>query len=161
MQLRISLQRSNFNYEKNEYCKTKTKIFLPAQYSMSFPDKHPEVLYILVYIKLHIGNDMDKVHYVCNVLYYNTGAWWNSDDETITQYLGYPMNVYDDLSIDKKQNKKGKKMCMDGSDRILYMLYIRKGILALRTYSFITGKSVSKEMDHIKERMADFGAFKE
>ena len=60
MQLIISLQRSNFNFEKNEYCKNKTKIVLLAQYSMSFSDKYPEVLYIIVSIKLHIGNDMYK-----------------------------------------------------------------------------------------------------
>ena len=54
--------RSNFNFEKNEFCKNKIKIALPAQYSMFFPD-NPEVLYIIVYINLHIGNDMDQVHY--------------------------------------------------------------------------------------------------
>ena len=54
------------------------------------------------------------------------------------------MNLYDDLSIDKKQNRG--KISMDGSDRIVSMLYIRKDILALRNYYFITGKSVSKEM---------------
>ena len=74
---------------------------------MSFPD-NPEVLYILVSIKLHIANDMDKGHYVCDLLDYNTGTCWNCDDETRTQYPGYPMNVYNDLSIDKEQ-KKGKK----------------------------------------------------
>ena len=74
---------------------------------MSFPD-NPEVLYILVSVKLNIGNDMDKGHYVFDVLDYNTGTWWNCDDETITQYPGYPMNVYNDLSIDKKP-KRGKK----------------------------------------------------
>ena len=34
-------------------------------------------------------------------------------------------------------------------------------ILAFSTYSFITGKLVSKEIEHIKYRIADFGAFKE
>ena len=48
---------------------------------------------------------MDKGHYVYDVLDYNTGTWCNFDDDTITQYPGYPMNVYDDLSIDKKQKK--------------------------------------------------------
>ena len=67
MHCRISHQRSNFNYEKNEFCKKKTKISLPDQYYMSFPD-NPEVIYILVSIKLHIGNDMYKVHYVYDVL---------------------------------------------------------------------------------------------
>ena len=46
---------------------------------------------------------MDKGWFVCVVLYYNTGIWWNCDDDTRTQYPGYPMNVYDDLSIDKKR----------------------------------------------------------
>ena len=50
---------------------------------------------------------------------------------------------------------------MDGPDRIVSMLYIRKEILAVRTYYFITGKSVSKDMEHIKERIADLRAFKE
>ena len=73
---------------------------------MSFPD-NPEVFYIIVSIKLYIGDDMDKGHYVCYVLDYNTGTWWNCDDVTITQYPGYPMNVYNDLSIDKKQKRGG------------------------------------------------------
>ena len=67
---------------------------------MSFSDKPPKVLYIIVSIKLNIGNDMDKGHFLCDVLDYNTGTWWNCDDDTITQYPGYPLNVYDDLSID-------------------------------------------------------------
>ena len=64
---------------------------------MSFPGKHAEVLYILICIKLRIGNDIDKVYYVCDVLDYNTGTWWNCDDDTITQYPGYPLNVYNGL----------------------------------------------------------------
>ena len=50
---------------------------------------------------------------------------------------------------------------MDGSDRIVSMLYIRREIIASSTYYIITGKSVSKEIEQIKERIADFGAFKE
>ena len=99
MQLRLSHQRSKFNDGKTNSAKNKTKIALPDQYSMSFPD-NPEVLYILVYIKLHIGKDMDKGHYVCDLLDHKKGIWWVCDDKTITQYTGYPMNVYNDLSID-------------------------------------------------------------
>ena len=90
--------------ENNEYCKNKTKIVLPAQYYMSFPNNR-EVFYIPVSIKLHIGNDRDKGHHVCDVLDYKTGTWWNYDDEKITQYPGYPMNVYNDLSSDKMIKK--------------------------------------------------------
>ena len=50
---------------------------------------------------------------------------------------------------------------MDGSDRIVSMIYIRKDILWVRTHSFITGKSISNDTEHIKERIADFGAFKD
>ena len=103
---------------------------------------------------------MDTGHYVCDVLDYNIGTWWNCDDEKITQYPGYPMNVYNDLSSDKKQ-KKSKRISMNGSDMIVSMMYIRKDILAVRTYFFITGKSISKDMEHIKERIADFRNFKE
>ena len=100
MQLRKSLQRYYYNMENNVHCKNKTKISLPDQYSMSFPNNR-ELLYILLSIKLNIGNDMDQRHQVCDILYYNTGTWWNCDDEKITQYPGYPMNVYNDLSSDK------------------------------------------------------------
>ena len=34
-------------------------------------------------------------------------------------------------------------------------------VLASRTYYFCTGKSVSKDIEHIEERMADFTFFKE
>ena len=50
---------------------------------------------------------------------------------------------------------------MDGSDRIGSTLYIRTYILAVRTYWYITGKSLSKYMEHIKEIIAGFRAFKE
>ena len=49
---------------------------------------------------------------------------------------------------------------MDGSEVIVYMIYIRKDILAVRTYYFITGMSKTKNMEHILERKADFEAFK-
>ena len=39
---------------------------------MYYPVIKDEVLYIPVSIKLRIGNDKDKGHYVCDVLYYNT-----------------------------------------------------------------------------------------
>ena len=101
---------------------------------------------------------MDKGHYFCDVLDYNTGTWCNFDDVTITKYSGYPKSVYDNLSIDK--NRKRVNVILDGSDRIVSMLYIKTYILESRTYSFITGKSVSKEMEHIKGIIADSVAFK-
>ena len=82
-------------WKKNIFCKNKTKIALPDQYSMSFPN-NPKVIYILVSIKIHIRNDMDQGHYVCDVLEYNTGTWWNCYGEKVTQYSGYTMNVYND-----------------------------------------------------------------
>ena len=39
---------------------------------MSFPGLYAEVLYNIFSIKLHIGNDLDKGQYVCDVLDYNT-----------------------------------------------------------------------------------------
>ena len=64
---------------------------------MYFSGKHAEVVYIIVSIKIHIGKDMDSGNYVCDVLYYNIGTWWNYDDDTITNYSGYPEDVYNNL----------------------------------------------------------------
>ena len=40
-----------------------------------------------------------------------------------------------------KKKKKGKRHDMDGSESIVSMIYIRKDILTVRTYYFITGMS--------------------
>ena len=56
--------------------------------------------------------------------------------------------------------KKSKIHDMNGSESIVSMIYIHKDILAVRTYSFITGMSKTKNMEHILERKADFEAFK-
>ena len=98
MQLRIFLQRSEYNFQGDQYDKNKTKIALPDQYSMPFPDIDAEVLYIISSIKIYIGNYIDKGHYVWGVLDYNTGTWWDLYDSKLTKYLGYQKNVYDDLS---------------------------------------------------------------
>ena len=92
---------------------------------MSFSGKHDEVFYILVSIKLHVGKYMDSGHYFCDVLDYNTVMWWNCDDDTITNYSGYPENVYDNLS-NKNEQKKGGEGIMNGSYMIVSMLYIKK-----------------------------------
>ena len=49
---------------------------------------------------------------------------------------------------------------MDESESIVSMIYIRKNILGVRNYSFITGMSRTKNMEHILERKADFESFK-
>ena len=56
---------------------------------------------------------MDQGHYVCDVLDYNTGTWWNCDDKKITQYPGYPMNEYNDLSSYLFKKKEKEKIWMD------------------------------------------------
>ena len=102
---------------------------------------------------------MDQGHYVCDVLDYNTGTWWKCDDEIVTKYPGYTMNVYNEVSSDTK-HKKGKRYDMNGSESIVSMIYIRKDIPKVRTYYFITGMSKTKNMEHILERKADFEDFK-
>ena len=42
---------------------------------MSFPVKYAEVIYIIFYLQICIGNGVDSGHYVCDVLEYNTGTW--------------------------------------------------------------------------------------
>ena len=98
MNIIIFLQRTEYNFKRDEYCKNKTKFSLPSQYSVSFSGKHDEAVYILVDIKLHDGKDMDSGHYVCDILDYSTGTWWNCDDGKITNYSGYTESVYDNVS---------------------------------------------------------------
>ena len=64
---------------------------------MSFSVKHDKVVYIIVSINLHVGKYMDSGNYVCDILDYNTGTWCNFYQDTITNYSGYPDNVYDIL----------------------------------------------------------------
>ena len=60
-----------------------------------------------------------------------------------------------------KMNKKMGKNIMNGSDRIVSMLYIKIYILVSRPYSFFTGKLVSKDIENSKERISEFIVFKE
>ena len=76
---------------------------------MSFPNDL-KAIYILVSIKIYIGNDIDQGHYVCDVLDRNTVTWWTCDDEKVTQYPGYTMNVYNYLSSNKKQKKQKERI---------------------------------------------------
>ena len=62
-QLRIILQTTEYDYETSEYCKNKTKIAPPSQYSMSFSGGNDEVVYIMVSIKIHRSKEMDSGHY--------------------------------------------------------------------------------------------------
>ena len=57
MQLRILLQRKEYNSDTSEYCK---KIALPLQYSISFLGSNDEVIYILVSTNINLGKDMDS-----------------------------------------------------------------------------------------------------
>ena len=91
---------------------------------MSFSGIESEVLYSIVSINIYIGKDMDKGHYASDVLDYNKGTWWNFGDDTITQYPGYTMNLYYEPLIDKKQKQNWKIVCMNGSDKIVSMVYI-------------------------------------
>ena len=65
---------------------------------MSFSVKNDEVLYILVSINLYVGKDMNSGHCDYDILDYNTGTWWNFNYNRITNYSGYPDNIYDNLS---------------------------------------------------------------
>ena len=76
---------------------------------MSFQDKYTEVVYILFYMQIHIGNDMGSGQYACDILHYNTGTCWNCYDGTITKYSGYLDNVCDNYSRMNEQ-----KMCGGG-----------------------------------------------
>ena len=105
MQLIIFLQISEYKFERDEYCKNIPKIALPDQYYISFPGIDSELLYMIVSIKLYIGKDTDKSHYVCDALDYKIVTLWNWYDDTINQYPGYPINVYGELLIDMKPKK--------------------------------------------------------
>ena len=50
---------------------------------------------------------MDSGKYVCYLLDYKIGTWWNCDDDTITYYSGCPDNINNNLS-DKNEEKRGK-----------------------------------------------------
>ena len=59
---------------------------------------------------------MNSVHYVFNVLDYNTGTWRNCDVDKIANYSGYPVYVYENVS---NEEKKVKIFIMNISDRIV------------------------------------------
>ena len=95
---------------------------------------------------------MNQGHYVCDVLYYNTETEWNCDDDTITQYPGYPMNFYNDLSIDKKQ--KEKNMCIWIYQIGLCPYYIFKEAFLHRSINLLLqGSQYKKKLNILREEL--------
>ena len=70
---------------------------------MSFSGSEDGVVYILVSIKNNIGKDMDSGHYYCDILDYNKVTLWRYDNEKISEFRGYPDNVYDELLLENEQ----------------------------------------------------------
>ena len=103
MQLRIFLQRSEYNSDKDGFQINKTNIAIPSQYSVYFTGSDDELVYIMVSIKIRVGKDIDSGNSYWYVLDYNTGTWWICEDETITNFGGYPENVYDELSHENEK----------------------------------------------------------
>ena len=93
---------------------------------------------------------MDSGHCVYDVLDYNTGTWWNCDDDTITQYSECPKkNVYDYLSMENEQ-KRGGGGIMNGSDRIMSMLYIKKTLLHPAPSLLVPGNQYPKKLNILR-----------
>ena len=89
----------------DEYWKIKTNITLPSQYSIKFSGIDNGLVYVLVSIKIRVVKNMDSGHLVCYVLDYNSGKWQRCEYDKITNFRGYPENVYDELLHENKQNQ--------------------------------------------------------
>ena len=126
---------------------------------MYFSGNRDEVVYIMISIKIYIDKDMNIGHYFCDVLDYNTETWWNYYDDTITKYSRYLVNVYGNLSRENEQ-KKGKKYYEWIRYDCVNVIH-KTDALVYSTYPFCTGKPESKDIENIKDRIADFKIFKE
>ena len=56
------LQMTEYNNDKDEYCKNKTKNALPSKFSTSFSGSDDEVVYTMVSIKINLGKRMSSGH---------------------------------------------------------------------------------------------------
>ena len=99
---------------------------------MYLSGNYDEVVYILVSIKNNLGKFMGSGHCYCDILDYNTGTWWICDDDNISEFRGYPCNVYDELSHKNVQHQGGGNI-IKVSDRIVSLLYIKRDIIISRT----------------------------
>ena len=43
---------------------------------------------------MHECSSFDSGHYYSGILYFNTGIWWHSDDEKVTQISDFSEGVY-------------------------------------------------------------------
>ena len=89
---------------------------------------------------------MDSYHYICDILYYNTGTWWIFDDGTIIIYSGYPDNSYD--IFQRWMIKRGETVYNDWIRYNSVNLIHKKDILESSLF-FCTGESVFKYIEII------------
>ena len=48
---------------------------------MSFTQEQEDIVYILVVINIHKGNNTDSGNYYCEILDFKTVTWWRCDYE--------------------------------------------------------------------------------
>ena len=70
------------------------RIEITSEYPFNFPQEMENVTYTLVFVNDHDGNSMSPGHYLCDILYFNTGIQWRCNNDIITQLREITENVY-------------------------------------------------------------------
>ena len=90
---------------------------------MSFSGSNDKMVNIIISIKIHVGQDMDSVHYYCGLL---DKTQEHDVYMTMTEYLIIQGNeILYMINYRMKINKIRGKHIMKLPDRILLMLYIK------------------------------------
>ena len=80
-----TFQRTDINVETMAYSKNKSRIVIPNDYLFNIYNKQVYNIYSLVSIIYHDGNSMSTGHYYSDILEFNTGVWWQFNDDSMTQ----------------------------------------------------------------------------
>ena len=114
--------------------KNELRNYIPSRYFFKKPSSNEKISHTLVSHINHDGNSLDCGHYVSDVFDSSTGIWWNCDDDNITENSDLPKGVYYRDNHEPTKKKKKNKL-MQGSIKVLIVVYIRTSYLTKHSYN--------------------------
>ena len=116
--LNLQLNRYVFNMESFSKQKCITKVLIP--HSLTVPMGNRKKKYILVAVQNHLGNSAHGGHYVANAMDWNTGVWFEFNDEDVDVLSDGPLSsFYPSLA-----EKEGNTQKISGSSDAYNILYV-------------------------------------
>jgi ubiquitin carboxyl-terminal hydrolase 48 len=130
----LNLQLNRYVFDMKTFSKQKltTKVLLP--HLLEVPLGDTKKTYTLVAVQYHLGTSAHGGHYVCNALDWNTGVWFEFNDEDVEVLESGPLSAFQPKTSNVTNgDKNGRRI--SGSADAYNLLYVEKGYMSSQSLS--------------------------